>query len=351
MLDLSGASLDVSGGACAINDGGVLLGDLDLMRLTQNAEVSILQLHAEIAGNDGAAGQDRDVLKHFLASVAEAGSLDAYAGEGAAQLVENDGGQSLALDVLGDYQQLAACLDDLLEQGQDLLNVGDLLIGDEDESVVNDGFHLVHISCHVGAEVAAVKLHAFDDIAVSFGGLGFLDGDDAVLADFLHRVCDQVADVLVAGGNGADAGDVIGAGNGLGDALDGLDSGCGGLLDALSHNHGVCARGEVLQTFVDHRLCEHGRAGGAVACDVVGLGGDFLDELCAHVLKRILKLDLLRDGHAVVGDQGSAELLVKHYVASLGAEGYFNGICKLVHAMLNSLACVFAVNYLFSHDI
>ena len=351
MLDLSGASLDVLGGAGTVNDGGVLLGDLDLMSLTQNAEVSILQLHAEIAGDDGAAGQDCDILKHFLASVAEAGSLDAHAGEGAAQLVENDSGQSLALDVLGDYQQLAAGFDDLLKQGQNLLNVGDLLIGDEDESVVNDGFHFVHIGCHVGAEVAAVKLHTFDDIAVSLGGLGFLDGDDTVLADLLHRVGNQVADVLVAGGNGADAGDVIGAGDRLGDTLDGLDSGCGGLLDALSHNHGVCAGCEVLQTFVDHRLCEHGCTGGAVACDVVGLGGDFLDELCAHVLKRILQLDFLCDGHAVVGDQRSAELLVEHYVATLGAEGYFDGICKLVHAMLNSLARVFAVNYLFSHDI
>jgi hypothetical protein len=32
------------------------------------------------------------------------------------------------------------------------------------------------------------------------------------------------------------------------------------------------------------------------------LDGDFLDELGAHVLEGVLELDLLGDGHAVVGD-------------------------------------------------
>ncbi len=34
-----------------------------------------------------------------------------------------------------------------------------------------------------GREVAAVELHAFDDIDVGFEALAFFDGDDAVFAD------------------------------------------------------------------------------------------------------------------------------------------------------------------------
>ena len=42
-------------------------------------------------------------------------------------------------------------------------------------------------------------------------------------------------------------------------------------------------------------------------------------KLRAHVLKRIVELDLLGDGHAVVGDERRAELLIEHHVAALGA--------------------------------
>ena len=57
-----------------------------------------------------------------------------------------------------------------------------------------------------------------------------------------------------------------------------------------------------------------------------------LHELRAHVLKRILQLDLLGDGHAVVGDQRSAELLVQHDVAALGAKGDLHGIGQRIDA-------------------
>ena len=170
--------------------------------------MSILELHAEVGGDDLTAGEHCDILKHFLTSVAEAGGLDAYAGEGAAQLVEDDGCKSLALDILCDDEELSAGLDDLLEQGQDLLNVGDLLIGDEDESVLEDCFHLLGVGCHVGAEIAAVKLHAFNDLAVGLCGLGLLNGDNAVLRNLLHSFGDQGADNIVAAGDSADTGNI-----------------------------------------------------------------------------------------------------------------------------------------------
>ena len=84
----------------------------------------------------------------------------------------------------------------------------------------------------------------------------------------------------------------------------------------------------------DHRLAEDGRGGGAVAGDVVRLGGDFLEQLRAHVLERILELDLLGDGHAVVGDRGRAELLVEDDVAALGAERDLDGVGQSVDAAL-----------------
>ena len=350
-LDLSAyladAGLDILGCTCAVDDDGVLLGDLDLASLAEHCDVGILELHAEVCGNDLTTGEDGDILKHLLASVAEAGSLYANTSEGAAEFIKSNSRKSFALDILCDDEKLSAGLDDLLEQGQDLLDVGDLLIGDEDESVVQNGLHLLGIGCHVRRQVATVELHALDDLAVGLGGLGLLDGDNAVLRHLLHSLGDKRADDLVAGGDSAYTGDITRAGNGLGVFTNCAD---GGLGDATLHGHGICARCEVFKTLVYHCLCKHGSAGGAVACDIIRLGGDFLDKLSAHVLERVLKLDLLCDGNAVIGDQRCAELLVEHNIAALGAEGDLNGICKLIYAALNCLAGVFAENNLFCHD-
>ena len=156
--------------------------------------------------------------------------------------------------------------------------------------------------------------------------------------------------MLVTGRDRADTRDVAAAAHGLGVGADGIDGRLGRLLDAAAHDHRIRAGGEVLQTLADHRLRQHGGGGGAVARDIVGLGAHFADELRAHVLKRVLELDLFCDRHAVVGDQRSAVLLAEDNVAALRAEGDFHGICKLVNASQKGLAGLFTINDLFCHN-
>src|SRR5699024_2021576 len=57
-----------------------------------------------------------------------------------------------------------------------------------------------------------------------------------------------------------------------------------------------------------------------------------------HDALPIFQLDLLGDGHAVVGDEGGAELLVQHHVPALGAQSDLYGIGQLVDAGFQSLA-------------
>lgn len=85
---------------------------------------------------------------------------------------------------------------------------------------------------------------------------------------------------------------------------------------------------------MDQHLDRHDGSDGAVTDDVVDLGGDLLGELGAEILVGVLELDLLGDGHAVVGDDGGAPLLVEHDVAAPGVEGHFDGIGKGVDAAL-----------------
>jgi hypothetical protein len=91
---------------------------------------------------------------------------------------------------------------------------------------------------------------------------------------------------------------------------------------------------------VHQGLGQDGGGGGAVAGDVVGLGGDVLGQLRAEVLVRVLELDLTGDGHAVVGDGRGAELLVEDDVAPARAEGHLDGVGELVHAALERAAGV-----------
>jgi hypothetical protein len=69
------------------------------------------------------------------------GSLHGRRSERATQLVDDEGGESLALDVLGDDEERAVALHDRVEDRQDVLDVADLLVGDQDVGIVEDGLH------------------------------------------------------------------------------------------------------------------------------------------------------------------------------------------------------------------
>ena len=72
-------------------------------------------------------GQDRDILEHRLAAIAEARSLYGSDLEATAQLVHDERGESLTLDVLGDDDERLAGLHHGLENRQHRLERRELL--------------------------------------------------------------------------------------------------------------------------------------------------------------------------------------------------------------------------------
>ena len=112
--------LDLVVGAGPLDDRGVLAVDRDLLGLAQVGELDALEVDAEVLEDRLAAGQDGDVAEHRLAAVAVAGGLDRRDLEDAAQLVDDQGGQGLALDVLGDDQQRPVGAGDLLQERDQL---------------------------------------------------------------------------------------------------------------------------------------------------------------------------------------------------------------------------------------
>src|SRR5256714_13629169 len=332
LADLLDAAFDLRALAGALDNRGVVLVDGDFLGAAEVLDLDVLKLDAEVFGDGLAARQGSDIFEHRFAAIAEARGLNRGALQCATELVHHQGRESFALDVLSNDQQGLAHLGELLEQGQQVLHGADFLFVDEDAAVFQHRLHTLWISDEVGRQVAAVKLHAFDYFQRRFHGARLFHGDHAVLADLLHGFGDDAADLLVViGGNGAHLGDHL-ALDVTGELLDFLDGNFHGALDAALEGGRAGASGDSLNAFAEDSLSEHGSGSGAITSDVAGLGGHFANHLRAHVFERISQLDFLGYGHAVLGDDGRAELLFDHRVTALGAEGNLHCVGKSIHA-------------------
>src|SRR5712692_6766015 len=348
-LDLVDAGFDVGLLAGAVDDGGVLLVDHHLLGATEHGERDVLELDAEIFRDRLAAGQNRDVLQHGLAAIAEARGLHSGNLEAATQTVDDEGGESFAFDVFRDNHKRLAALHYGLEQRKQFIQLRELLFVDQDVGIVHFDAHLVGVGDEVGRDVAAVELHALDDVEFGLERLGFFNRDDALVADLLHGIGEEFADFRVAvGRDGADLGDFLVRGDLLGVLDEVGDHGFHSQVDTALEIHRIHAGGNCLGAFTDDSGGQHGRGGGAVAGSVGRLGGHFAHHLGAHVLELVLKLDFLGDGDAVLGDAGCAERLVEHDVATLGAERHLHRVVEDFDAAQHAIAGIDAEFDFFS---
>src|SRR5215212_1213690 len=66
------------------------------------------------------------------------------------------------------------------------LQRGQLLLEDQDVRIFELGVHLLRVGDEVGRHVAAVELHALDDVELGLDGLRLLERHRALVADLLH---------------------------------------------------------------------------------------------------------------------------------------------------------------------
>src|SRR5690606_20359896 len=158
----------------------------------------------------------------------------------------------------------------------------------------------------VRRDVAVVDLEAVHDLRLVVQATAVLDRDHAVLADLLHDVRDQLADLPLVGGDRGDRGDGALVLHGDGQLAQRAHQGAVAALQPAPYVDRVGAGRDHLLALVEDGLGEHGGGGGAVAGDVVRADGDLLDELRPHVVEAVAQVDLLGDGDAVLGDHGGA---------------------------------------------
>jgi len=327
--DLFAAGSDGVLVALTVQDDGVLLGDGDGSGGAEHLSGGLLELNVELVGEDGTVGEDTEVAKDALAVVTEAGGLDGGDLELTTELVENADGECLTVDVLGDDDQRPAELLGSLKRGNDVLDGRDLLLGKEDERLLELDLLGLGVGDEVGGDEAAVELHALGDLELVLDGLALLDGDDTLLADLLHGLGKELANKLVAvGGDGSDLANLVAGGDVALVGLEVLDDGLDGGLGTPAEVHGIAASGDVLDGLGEDGASEHGGRGGTVTGDLVGLAGDILEETSAEVLELVLEGDGAGDGHTVLGDLGRAEAGLNEDIAALGTESGGHGPCE-----------------------
>src|SRR5271166_3017930 len=160
--ELFDAALDGGFLAGAFDEGGVVLVHHDALGAPEVFQTDAFQLNAGLFHDGLAASQDGDVFEHRFTAIAEARSLYGAGVQRATQLIHNEGGERFAFHFLSDDQERLAGTSDLLEHGQQVLHVADLLLVDQDVRIFQHAFHTVRIADEVGRQIAAVELHTFD---------------------------------------------------------------------------------------------------------------------------------------------------------------------------------------------
>ena len=351
LTDLGDTAFDSLSVAGAVNDRRGFLGDFNALGRTQLFEGCLFEREAEVRRDDRCAREHSDVFAHGLAAVAEARSLDSHNLEDAADGVHHEGGESFTVNVFSDDQQRTRGLGNLFENRQEFTDVAHLLVVDQDEGIVEHGSLTFRRVNEVGRQIAAVELHAFNDFEFVVEALAVFDRDHAFLADFVHGLGDDVADFLIGvSGDGADLSNFLGSGGRTGDLAQFFDGGGHGLVDATLKIHRVHAGGNVLHAFANDGLSENRGGGRTVTGVVVGLGGDLLHQLGAHVLKLVLEIDFLGNRHAVLGHERTAEGAFEHHIAALRAQSHLHSVGERVDAANHAHAGVITEeNLLCSH--
>ena len=338
-------------GTLAVDDGRVLLGDGHLLCAAQHIKGSLFELQALLFADDHATRQHGDVLEHGLAAVAEARSLHGANLELRTQAVHHERSESFAVNVLGDDQQGTSALHGGFEDRQEVLDVGDLLVVNQDVGVLHHALHLFGVGHEVSREIATVKLHTLHGLQHRVATLGIFDGDDTVHAHGAHTVGDELTDFsVVVGGDGSHLFNLVVAFAHLfalfADAFHHFGH---GLVNAAFHVERVGTSCHVLHAFGQDGLSQHGGSGRTIAGIVAGFRCHALHQLCAGVLESVIQFDFLGHAHTVLGDAGCAELLVDHHVAAFRAEGYFHCVGQCVSTFAQTLAGVYIIYDFFCH--
>ena len=317
-------------GASAADDGGVVLVHHHPPCAPEHFEARAFQLQAQFFGDDLPAGQDGDVLQHRFAAIAKARRLDRAVLERAAQMIDDERGQRFAFDVFRHDQQRAPRICDGVEQGKHVLERGEFSIEEQHVRVFEHGLHLFRVGDEIVGNEPPVEAHALDDFEGGLGRFRFLDGDDAVVAHLLHGLGDELADDgVIVGGDGGDLRLFLSGLHRAGHGAQGVRGGRRGPVQAALQIDGAGPGDDVAHAVGEDRVRQDSRRAGSVADGFACLFSRLPQHPGAEIFFRVLQLQFLGDGHAVVADERGAPFLFDQHRFGTGAQRDADGVGKL----------------------
>ena len=325
--------------AHSVNDNGILFFHFDRFCTSKLADLCIFQFQSQFFGNDFTAGQDCDIFEHFFSSVTITWSFYTDYLESTTQFVQNQSRQSFSFDILCDDQQFLTGLYNLLQQRQNLLDIGNLFVCDQDVRIIQDSFHFFHIGCHVCGNIAAVKLHTFYQIQFCFHGLGLFNRDNTIIRNFFHGICYHISDFIITCGNSCYSCHLMFAVYFAAHSCDSIHSCLCCFFHTFTQDDRVCTCCQIFHTCLDHCLSQNGSSCGTITCYIIGLGSNFFYQLCTHVLECIFQLDLLCNGNTVVCNERSTILFIQNNVSSFRSKCYFYCICQFINTCCQCCSC------------
>ena len=131
---------------------------------------------------------------------------------------------------------------DALEHRHQGADVGDLLGGEQQVRVVEDGEHGARVGDQVGRHVAVVELEVLDEVHAETEHGAVVDGDHAVVADGVQGLRDDLPDrLVVVGRDRGDAREVLQRVDGMRDGREVIDDRAHREVDAPLDQHRVAA--------------------------------------------------------------------------------------------------------------
>lgn len=136
-----------------------------------------------------------------------------------------------------------------LERRKNVLENGNLLLAEEDERLLELDLLGLDVGDEIWGDEATVEAHALCNLNLVLNGASLFDSDDTLLADLLHSLCNEVADMGIAvSRDGGDLGNFGSSGNRLGVLRQELDNTVDGGLGTTTKVHRVATGGDVLHT-------------------------------------------------------------------------------------------------------
>jgi hypothetical protein len=138
--------------------------------------------------------------------------------------------------------------------------------------------------------------------------LTIFHSDNAVTAYFIHRFCDQFADVFIrVCRDSTYLSDGFGISTWYRQFFQLFNRSNDSFVDTTFQIHWVHTSSNGFQAFGDDRLSQYSCSGSTVTRSIICLRSHFFNHLCAHVLEFIFQLNLFRHRNTIFSDGWCAE--------------------------------------------